>query len=69
MKNKRLKELKEVKAETLRFLKKLDEAIDCEPEDDHGYHLGPSKKWASVKRSALDMKTELSRITTFEWYK
>ena len=68
MANKRLEVLNEVKAETLRFLKKLDEAIDSEPETDHGYYLGPSKKWASVKRAALDMKNELSKITTFKWH-
>lgn len=68
MGNQRLKTLKEVEVETERFLKKLREAIDSEPKvADYRYSYGGSKKWASVKRAALDMKNELSRITTFEY--
>lgn len=57
MKNQRRRALLEVKVETERFLKKLNEAIESEPAD--RAHDNPNKKWAAARRSALDMKNEL----------
>lgn len=65
MKNQKRRALLEVKAETERFLKKLNEAIESEPADRGNDN--PNKKWAAARRSALDMKNELSKITTFMW--
>lgn len=62
MKDKK-KMLGEVRAELLRFLHKLDEAIA--DSDDNRFH---STKFAACKRSALDLKMELTKITQSSKY-
>jgi hypothetical protein len=55
--------LYEVRVELLRFLHKLDEAIE-DTQGDQFY----SKKFAACKRSAMDLKNELSKITQSSKY-
>lgn len=53
--------LREVEAETKRFLKKLDMAKKRIQEDQYAVH--GCKETGAIKRSALDLKNELTRIT------
>jgi len=58
--------LKEVEKEMLRFKDKLEAAIK---EQAINKDYSPSKKMASVKRAALDLKNELTKITQISQYK
>ena len=59
--------LREVESELKRFAKKLKEAIVEQQEaDEYG---GSHKKYASVKRAALDLKNELTKLTQDSKYK
>jgi len=58
--------LKEVEKEMLRFKDKLEAAIK---EQEVNKDYWPSKKMASVKRAALDLKNELTKITQINEYK
>lgn len=55
---KKIEILQQIKQETERFLKKLDEAINDNPGE-----YGSSKKYAAAKRAALDLKNELTNLT------
>ena len=57
--------LKEVKIELDRFKKKLDLAIK-EQTDNSNYS---SRHFASAKRSAMDLKNELTKLTQSSKYK
>ena len=57
--------LKEVKVELDRFKKKLDLAIK-EQTDNPNYS---SRHFAGVKRSAMDLKIELTKLTQSSKYK
>jgi len=59
--------LKEIKSELDRFTKKLKDAI-IEQQDNKGYG-GSHKKYAAVKRAALDLKNELTKLTQDSKYK
>jgi hypothetical protein len=56
--------LLEVKAELERFQKRLDMAI----EDPQVNSWGPSSKFATCKRAAMDLKKELTKITQSSKY-
>lgn len=56
-----IKELNEIKAELKRFEKRLDAAIIRLKEDDFAKY--GSKETGAVKRAALDLKMELTKIT------
>jgi len=56
--------LADVKQEALRFIKKLDECqerINKESESKYGTNI--TKENGAVRRAALDLKNELTRIT------
>ncbi len=57
--------LKEVQFELERFKAKLEEAIKEQEVD----NVEPSKKMASAKRAALDLKNELTKLTQIQDYK
>jgi hypothetical protein len=59
--------LKEVESELKRFTDKLKEAI-IEQQDNKGYGCS-HKKYAAVKRGALDLKNELTKLTQDSKYK
>ena len=56
--------LNEVKAELDRFSKKLALAIDEQRDGD----VSPSKHYAAAKRSAIDLKNELTKLTQCSKY-
>jgi len=53
----------EIKTELKRFAEKLDIAIKEQHELPKGKYLYQSKKYASAKRAALDLKNELTKLT------
>lgn len=57
--------LTEVKAELIRFNKKITEAIQ-EQSDKQNYS---SRHFAAAKRAALDLKNELTKLTQCSKYK
>lgn len=63
-----LEVLKEVAIELKRFNEKFIEAIEFENARKSTYDY-PSKKMASCKRAALDLKMELTKITQLSKYK
>lgn len=58
--------LKEIKPELERFNKKFEEAFT--EQSNSSYHFY-SKKYASLKRAALDLKNELTKLTQDSKYK
>ena len=58
--------LEEVKFEAERFLEKIRKAIDEDNDILKKPSHYPSKRFAEVKRSALDLKNELTKITQFK---
>ncbi len=58
-----LEVLEGIKVELKRFEKKLDKAIIDKTEDKYSV-----KAFAAVKRSAMDLKNELTNITNFSRY-
>jgi len=56
-----LKELMKIKAETNRFKKRLDDAIRRLETDQYACH--GCKETGAVRRAALDLKNELTKIT------
>lgn len=58
----RIEELNEVKAELKRFEKRLNDAIKRIKEDDMVSITG-CKETGAVRRAALDLKRELTKIT------
>jgi len=58
--------LNEVEIETKRFLKKLTEAKKRVEEDKYATH--GCKETGAIKRASLDLKNELTRITTSTGY-
>lgn len=67
MKN-NLEILKEVKIELIRFKRKLEEAIVEESKNTKNECISP-KLFASCKRSAMDLKNELTKLTQSSKYK
>lgn len=60
----KLQMFNEVEAECRRFLTRIDAAKKRVKDDElTGYYYAGSKQMAALKRSALDLKNELSRIT------
>lgn len=57
--------LEDVKTKTLRFLKKLEE---CENQVKPSWQGAASKENAAVRRAALDLKNELTKITQSTTY-
>lgn len=58
--------LEDVKAETLRFLKKLEECqkrTERENDKQNGWEITTTKENGAVRRAALDLKNELTKIT------
>jgi hypothetical protein len=53
-----------IEAETKRFLKKLDAAKNRIKDDSYAL-LSGSKETGAVKRAALDLKMELTKITKY----
>lgn len=58
----RIEELNDIKAELKRFEKRLNDAIKRIKEDDMVSITG-SKETGAVRRAALDLKMELTKIT------
>lgn len=58
--------LQEVSVELKRFKSKLDLALK---QDENTLEFGTPKYFASVKRAALDLKQELTKITQSSHYK
>lgn len=56
-----LKDLEDIKKELVRFKTKLDSAVKRIKEDE--YALYGCKETGAVKRAALDLKMELTKIT------
>jgi len=56
-----LRDLKEIKAETNWFKKRLDDAIRRLEADQYAYQ--GCKETGAVRRAALDLKNELTKIT------
>jgi hypothetical protein len=57
-------QLDHVEAETLRFLKKLKEAREAKSQWSKQTVYSNSRKHGALKRAALDLKMELTRITS-----
>ncbi len=59
--------LLELQHETNRFLEKLKTAIADQRvlEKENAWPSTPSKPWAAAKRSALDLKNELTNLTQY----
>lgn len=57
----KLKVLKQVQAEVNRFNARLNAAI----EEQHDKTATGTSRYAALKRSAMDLKTELTQITAF----
>lgn len=55
--------LDDVEKETKRFLKKLNQARDRFYENRNNRYPMSTKESAAIKRAALDLKNELTRIT------
>lgn len=58
--------LEEVKTETLRFLKKLEEfqkRTERENDKTNEWSVASTKENGAVRRAALDLKNELTKIT------
>lgn len=58
--------LNEIESETKRFLKKLEKAKERITNDKYATH--GCKETGGIRRSALDLKNELTRITTSKGY-
>lgn len=59
-----IKTLVEIKTELKRFEKRLDAAIErLKSESTSGYNISGTKETGAVRRAALDLKSELTKIT------
>lgn len=58
-----LKTLNEIELEVKRFMKRLNAARDRIKKEDSVYGVGGCKETGAVKRAAIDLKNELTKIT------
>ncbi len=61
--------LKDVTVELDRFRKKLGEAFKEQSESTELENLGGQRKYAAVKRAAMDLKNELTKLTQDSKYR